>query len=193
MNLEEAQEKIRRLELSLSQSNLKHCSICDTWKEHGKQCCNDDTFKCSKCNKSFCKSCPTSCSDKNECYMCHIENCQECWGTKLYKYLPWYVKKQIWLVLLSFHRQKNLLYIPPKYVKQMIFRYVLINHYKNTQDSNGMGWTIAYCSAGTSSPVTVTNNYVWQAQDNRLINVNIDDPAYIGHCPLCGLYIGLKD
>lgn len=114
--------------------HLKTCNSCQGLKCISKSCfvcdgefCRGCVHQCLTCGKMFCLSCfrGNICSSFSErCRQCHFKIHTYCYKHEDFRYLTTEQQSQILTLLLVLNRKSTII-MPPKYIKEMIFRYVI--------------------------------------------------------------------
>ena len=107
------------------------CSFCESGV------CSDCVQQCEECDGEFCLSCFQSdiCSEPvRMCKQCHFKTHTSCYKPEDFKYLPVLQKSQIKNLLLVFTRVKDII-IPPRYVRDIIFRHLIQKNHKNSSNT----------------------------------------------------------
>lgn len=117
--------------------HLEKCTKCSKVKCVANECyfcqkkvCTDCISICKNCYHEFCSTClrPGICLKQIEsCRGCHLQKCSQCFQPEDFKYLPGNDQYHILMLLLVFKRLNHLI-IPPKFVKNIIFRHII--HHK---------------------------------------------------------------
>ena len=101
--------------------------LCDTCQKSYCHSCFEVEFQCKNCGVWVCDNCLVkTCSRLSEyCGECHLKSCDVCWASQYFRYLPSTVQTEMYMLLLVYTRFETKTLIPPKYVNQIIFRYVI--------------------------------------------------------------------
>lgn len=98
------------------------CEIC-----HKGSCRLNQCYFCEKCVDKYCLDCANLCPrSPMKCRRCHVEECAVCFQVRYFLSLDDSLKNQIYTLLLVFERVKIKLVIPPRYVREKIFRDLVV-------------------------------------------------------------------
>lgn len=115
--------------------HIGQCCCCQSnmCKDYGTRICDrclhetGITF-CEECDQLFCWKCTNGCTKiSNKCQNCHYNHCVSCWQFKDWTCLSTERRGKITILLLVFKKLKHQVEIPPKFVKHLIFQYVILN------------------------------------------------------------------
>lgn len=114
--------------------HLESCHICTRSTCKKNKCslcqevvCGTCVAVCDKCQGPLCSNCINQCQENFDgtCNKCHLNTCGLCWDPKHYYLLPSEHRGQILTMLLVWHRLRSELNIPPKFIKLLIFRFLI--------------------------------------------------------------------
>lgn len=135
MRLKKAEEELAKLGTELCIKCNEGCPKTSVrcLNCHNHYCIARCMKPCYECRIIICVECEISdkerCNKLNEwrCYKCHFKKCVDCFEPKYYRFLPASIRSDVLHMLLVFKKLRNEIMVPPKFVKHLILKYIVIN------------------------------------------------------------------